>query len=88
MAAGTRMPHQLIRYWSKGGKGGAKIRLGLARRFRPLPHQINAEVGEDGKPIARSRQIAAVRDPAQTEHRRHARPRARRTPQVIDAPRT
>jgi hypothetical protein len=28
MAAGTRMPSQLIRYWSKGGAGGQKIRWG------------------------------------------------------------
>lgn len=33
MVAGTRMPAQLIRYWSKGGKGGAKIDWGRPGDF-------------------------------------------------------
>jgi hypothetical protein len=51
MAAGTRMPHQLIRYWSKGGKGGEKIQWGKPGDFDRCRTMINAEVGEDGKPL-------------------------------------
>jgi hypothetical protein len=51
MAAGTRMPHQLIRYWSKGGEGGAKIEWGKGGDFDRCRVEINKEVGEDGKPL-------------------------------------
>jgi hypothetical protein len=53
MAAGTRMPHQLIRYWSKGGEGGAKI--GWDRPgggdFDRCRVEIQKEVSEHGKPL-------------------------------------
>jgi hypothetical protein len=45
------MPHQLIRYWSKGGPGGAKIDWGRGGDFDRCRTEINAEVGEDGKPL-------------------------------------
>jgi hypothetical protein len=51
MAAGTRLPHQLIRYWSKGGKGGEIIRWGEGGDFDRCRVAINKEVGEDGKPL-------------------------------------
>lgn len=47
----TRMPEQLIRYWSKGGKGGQIIRWGVPGDFERCRVAINKEVGEDGKPL-------------------------------------
>jgi hypothetical protein len=47
----TRMPAHLIKYWSKGGKGGAKIDWGRPGDFDRCRTEINAEVGEDGKPL-------------------------------------
>jgi hypothetical protein len=47
----TRMPHQLLEYWSKGGKGGAKINWGVPGDFDRCRTLINEEVGEDGPPL-------------------------------------
>lgn len=46
MAAGTGMPPQLIRYWSKGGAGGEKIQWGKPGDFDRCRVEINKEVAE------------------------------------------
>lgn len=51
MAAGTGLPPQLLRYWTAGA-GGAKIKWGVPGDFDRCITNIQAEVGEDGKPLS------------------------------------
>jgi hypothetical protein len=47
----TRMPAQLLKYWSKGGEGGAKINWGVDGDFDRCRTMINQEVSEKGAPL-------------------------------------
>lgn len=45
----TRMPAELLKYWSKGGEGGAKIDWGRDGDFDRCRTLIDAEITEDGR---------------------------------------
>lgn len=51
MAEGTRLPPQLIKFWTSGA-GGQKIRWGVDGDFDRCRTLINAEITKDGdKPL-------------------------------------
>lgn len=50
MAFGTRLPPQLIKFWSRGGRGGAEINWGVDGDFDRCVTLIETAVTKGGSP--------------------------------------
>lgn len=48
MAPGTRLPPQLLKYWSNGGEGGAKIDWGRSGDFSRCVRLVEEAIGKGG----------------------------------------
>jgi hypothetical protein len=60
VAEGTGLPASLIRYWSKGGEGGAEVDWGRHGDFDRCRVLVNAEVTKDGDPPLSDRVISGL----------------------------